>query len=274
MGFIKIDQGKCTRGGVCVAECPIKVISMDSKCNCPTPTFDFEKYCIRCGHCVAVCPTGAFSLNWLEPEECIGVKTEMDISSKQARQLLLKRRSTRTFRKKIVPRSIIRDLLEVACSAPSAKNRQMWHWVVIEDPKEVQRLAKIVTDYMRKITREKPGEAEEKGFNRVIASWVDGNDSICRGAPHVLLVHGERDWHFGCEDTALSLCFLDLYANSLGLGTCWGGYFYKAVNEYKPLFDALGLPEDHLAFGALMLGYPKFKYNRIPRRNEARVNWR
>jgi hypothetical protein len=40
------------------------------------------------------------------------------------------------------------------------------------------------------------------------------------------------------------------------------------------LFEALGLPPGHLAFGAMMIGYPKFKYRRIPIRNRQKVIWR
>jgi nitroreductase len=79
---------------------------------------------------------------------------------------------------------------------------------------------------------------------------------------------------FLLEDTALVLSLLDLYATTLGLGACWAGYVYKTVNAYPPLFEALGLPSGHLAFGAMMIGYPKFKYRRIPIRNRPKVIWR
>ncbi|MBW2618220.1 MAG: ferridoxin, partial [Deltaproteobacteria bacterium] len=55
---------------------------------------------------------------------------------------------------------------------------------------------------------------------------------------------------------------------------CWAGYLYTAINAYPPLAEALGLPVDHKAYGALMIGYPVFKYHRLPLRNQPRVNWR
>ena len=73
---------------------------------------------------------------------------------------------------------------------------------------------------------------------------------------------------------ALALCLLDLYATTIGLGVCWGGYLYGAANADAAVFEALGLPAGHRAFGAVMLGYPKFKYQRIPVRNEPRVTWK
>ena len=128
-------------------------------------------------------------------------------------------------------------------------------------PKEVRRLAGMVIDWMRRVARQRPEAAVASGFTRAVAGWDDGIDSICRGAPHIIIAHADKGWTFGPEDSALALSLLDLYATSIDLGACWGGYFYKAVNAHPPLFKALNLPEDHMAFGAVMLGYPKYKYH-------------
>jgi len=123
------------------------------------------------------------------------------------------------------------------------------------------------------VIQHNPEAAETMGLTRAVACWDEGYEHICQGAPHVIVAHANKNWGFGAEDCALALSLLDLYATSLGLGACWGGYFYKAVNAYPPLFEALGLPSDHLAFGAMMVGYPKFTYQRIPIRKRPRVTW-
>ena len=274
MSLITIDQEKCNQDGICVAECPARIIQLDSKEDYPTPTSDFKDACLKCGHCVTVCPTGALSLDWLSPEDCKPIKQELFVTPEQAEQFLTGRRSIRAFKEKTVPRTILERLLEIACSAPSAKNQQPWHWIVVQEPAEVRRLAGMVIDWMRAVIRDNPEEAEERGFIRAVASWDEGYERICRGAPHIIVAHADKNWRFGAEDCALALSLLDLFATSIGLGACWGGYFYKAVNGHPPLFSALGLPNDHLAFGAIMVGYPKFKYQRIPIRNRPRVTWK
>jgi len=273
MAFITVDQGKCNQDGICVAECPTQVIQMDSKKDYPYPTTDFEDFCLRCGHCVAVCPTGAMRLDWFGLAECKPIKQELGVTPEQAEQFLCGRRSIRAFKEKRVPRAILEKLIEIACSAPSAKNQQPWHWAVVEDPARVRRLAGMVADWMRMVIQGNPEAAEESGFKRVMAAWDNGHERICRGAPHIIVAHADKNWPFSTEDCTLAISLLDLYATSLGLGACWGGYFYKAVNAYPPLFQALGLPSDHLAFGAIMVGYPKFRYQRIPPRNPPRVTW-
>jgi nitroreductase/NAD-dependent dihydropyrimidine dehydrogenase PreA subunit len=269
-----VDKDKCNKDGLCVSECPARIIQMDEKDGYPFPTPDFEDYCIKCGHCVSVCPADALRLDWLAPEVCTAVNKDLRLTPEQAEQFLRGRRSIRTFKDKTVPREILEKLLDIACSAPSAKNQQPWHWIVVEKPEEVRRLAGMVVEAMRLFIRTDPEAAQTMGLPRTVAFWDQGYDRICRGAPHLIVVHADRNWAFGAEDSALALSLLDLYATSIGLGACWAGYVYRTVNSYPPLFEALGLPADHLAFGAMMIGYPKFKYRRIPLRHRPRVTWK
>lgn len=274
MSFITIDQAKCNKKGICVAECPTRVIRMDFKDGYPRPTPDFYDFCLKCGHCVAVCPTEALSLHWLRPEDCKPIKSELVVTPEQVEQLLSGRRSIRSFKGKLVPRAILEKLLEIASFAPSVKNQQPWHWIVVQNPKEVRRLAGMVIDWMHTVIQNNLEEAEFMGFTRVAAHWDEGYEYICRGAPHLIVVHASSNLRSGAEDCALALSLFDLYATSFGIGTCWGGYFCRATNAYTALSEALGIPSDHLAFGTMMIGYPKFQYQRIPIRNRPVVTWK
>jgi nitroreductase/NAD-dependent dihydropyrimidine dehydrogenase PreA subunit len=269
----EVDPEKCNRDGLCVEECPGRIIRLDDKAGVPLPEAEFASYCIACGHCVAVCPTGAFKLNWLGPDQCPEIVNDLKLTAEQAEQFLRSRRSIRTFKDKLVVRAQLEKLLEMACYAPSAKNSQPWHWAVVENPTEVHRLAGLVIDYMRAFIAEKPKLAALFSYTRVVAAWDKGLERVCRGAPHLIVAHADKNWGFGAEDTALALSYLELYAPVLGLGTCWAGYFYSAVNAYPPLFEALKLPAKHKAFGAMMVGYPKFRYQRLVPRKPPKVNW-
>jgi nitroreductase/NAD-dependent dihydropyrimidine dehydrogenase PreA subunit len=274
MTWITIDQKKCNQDGLCVSECPTRIIRLDPVENYPVPLPDFSEACLKCGHCVTICPTGALSLDWLSPENCTPITDELQVTPEQAEQFLCARRSIRSFKKQTISDDVIEKLLEIACSAPSAKNQQPWYWTVVRKPDEVKRLAGMVIDWMREVARRDPQMAAARGFTRPIAAWDSGDERICRGAPHIIVAHADKNWVFGPEDSALALGLLDLYATSIGLGACWGGYFYKAVNAHPPLFKALGLPDSHKAFGAIMLGVPKFNYRRIPVRRPPRIEWR
>ena len=274
MNPFNIDPQKCNKDGICVMACPTKVIQRKSSDDPPTPAPDFSDYCLLCGHCVAVCPTGAFSMNWLNPDQCLPFNKENTLTPEQAEQFIRSRRSMRNFKDTPVERPKLEKLLEIACFAPSAKNSQPWYWTVVEDPAEVRRLAGMVIDWMRNVIKSSPEQAEIRGLPRVVAAWDAGHERICRGAPHVIVVHSDRNYGFGAEDSALALGYFELFAPTLGLGSCWGGYFYSAVNAYPPLYEALGLPTGHRAFGAVMVGYPKLTYRRMPLRSKPRITWR
>lgn len=274
MHTIAIDPEKCNKDKLCVMACPTGVIRLNSADEVPEATPDFKNYCLACGHCVAVCPTGAFSLDWLSSQACPPIRKELALTPQQTEQFLRTRRSIRNFKDKPVERRKLEKLLEIACCAPSARNSQPWHWTVVEKPSEVRRLAAMVIEWMQAVIRKYPQQAELRGFPRVVAAWDAGQERICRGAPHVILVHGDKNYGFGAEDGALALSYFELYAPMLGLGSCWGGYFYSAVNAHPPLFESLGLPAAHRAFGAVMVGYPELRYQRLPLRKAPQVTWR
>jgi nitroreductase/NAD-dependent dihydropyrimidine dehydrogenase PreA subunit len=268
-----VDPEKCNRDGVCVEECPARIIHLNDTVAVPFADAEFASYCIACGHCVGVCPTGAFTLSWLAPDQCPPIDKNIELTAEQAEQFLRHRRSIRTFKDQPVERRKLEKLLEMACYAPSAKNSQPWHWTVVENPAQVQHLARLVIEYMRGFVAEKPKLAALLAYTRVVAAWDSGYDRVCRRAPHLIVAHADKNWGFGAEDTALALSYFELYAPVLGLGTCWAGYFYAAVNAYPPLGEALRLPAKHKAFGAMMVGYPKFRYQRLLPRKPPKVSW-
>jgi nitroreductase/NAD-dependent dihydropyrimidine dehydrogenase PreA subunit len=269
----EVDAKTCTRDGLCVAECPARIIRLLPSDPVPVPEPDFASYCIRCGHCVAVCPTGAFRLDWLGPEQCPEVRAEHRLTAEQAEQFLRARRSIRTYQETPAERTTLERLLALACHAPTAKNNQPWHWTVVASPAEVRRMAGLAVDWMRGYIAERPKVAGLLGFTRVVAAWEAGVERVCRGAPHLIVGHADKNYAYGAEDTALALSYLELYAPVLGLGTCWAGYFYAAVNAHPPLFEALQLPARHKAFGAVMVGYPVHRYRRLPPRKPPAVTW-
>jgi nitroreductase/NAD-dependent dihydropyrimidine dehydrogenase PreA subunit len=274
MTTIHVDREKCNKDGICVSQCATRVIEMDPEGGYPKALPEFEDFCVKCGHCVVFCPKAAFSLDWLTPEGCRPMKDELSVTREQAEQLLCGRRSIRSFKKKRVPRSTLRKVLEVASSAPSAMNQQPWHWMVVWDTEEVKRLAAMAIEWMRGIIKELPEGQHRTWLTRAVASHDSGYDRLCRGAPHVAILHANKNLRFVSQDCALALGFFDLYAASMGLGTCWATMFYEAINAYPSLAQAISLPPDHIVYGAFAVGYPRFRSRSIPPRGPIRVSWK
>lgn len=55
---------------------------------------------------------------------------------------------------------------------------------------------------------------------------------------------------------------------------CWAGYEQMAISSNFAIKKFLGMPPKTDCFGALLLGYPKYQYRRIPLRNKAYVMWK
>ena len=274
LSLFHIDQQKCKRDGICAQECPAQIIIQNEKSDFPLPAENAAEFCIDCGHCVAVCPHGALALKTMSPEACAKVKEKLHPGPQQIRQLLMARRSVRSYKEASVPRHLLERLLDTARYAPTGSNKQRVHWIVFENPAEVRQLAQLVIDWMRLMLPETQDEYLALRMKRIISAWDRGNDRILRGAPHLLVVHSPADLPFGGVDCTIALTYLELYAYSVGLGTCWAGYFTSAANLYAPLSAALKLPEGHICSGAVMLGFPQYQYERIPLRNAQQVTWR
>lgn len=272
MSLFTIDRDKCTGDGICAAVCPVGIIKAPEKGSYPEPVPGAERICIECGHCLAVCPQGALALESMKEKEIPGFDPGLLPSPEQLELAMRARRSVRLYQDKPVPRDLLAKLIAVARYAPSGHNSQPVHWLVIENPDEVQRLAGLVIDWMRLMDKENPAQAGTIGLGKLVEGWDKGKDLICRSAPHLVIAHAAST--MGLSACAIALTYLELAAFANGLGACWAGFLHWAATSYPPLQQALALPEGHQCCGALMIGYPKFRYHRIPARKEPPVTWR
>ncbi len=265
MAFLTIDHDKCKRDGICVAECPFSLIHENRETGFPEVRPAAERLCIVCGHCLAVCPHQALTLKAVNGAASPLVDRQLAASPAVLAQFLKSRRSIRTYRKDRVDRATQEQLLDITRWAPSAKNGQPVHWLMVEDEAELRRLAGMVVDWFR----------EENLYPGVVKAWGESKDLVLRDAPLLAIAHAPKTGLLKpTEDCTIALTYLELAAHANGLGACWAGFLMSAANAYQPLIEALALPQDHKVYGAMMLGHPKFRYRRIPPRLPVRVEWR
>lgn len=274
MSLIEVDISKCRRDRICGLECPGKLIVFPEKDSYPEVVENADQYCIHCEHCVAVCPHEALTLQGIGPEQLEAAADEQCPTQSQVRQFLISRRSARTFKKEPVSRQQIEELIDIARYAPTGSNKQQVYWLVIDGRDQLQHIASLVIDWMRMLLQHSPDEELNRRYGRLVEAWDQGVDRITRQAPHLIIAHAPADVFGAGTDCVIGLTYLELAAYSMGLGACWAGYVNAAANYYPPLQEVLQLPEGHLPYGAMMLGYPVYKYPRIPRRQPARITWR
>jgi nitroreductase/NAD-dependent dihydropyrimidine dehydrogenase PreA subunit len=274
MSLFSIDERKCTRDGICVAECPARIIELKSDASVPTPVEGAEKGCIRCGHCVAVCPHGAFSHALMKVEDCPPLRNDPAFTPEQAEVFLRSRRSIRRYQARAVEQEKLVRLIEIARYAPTGSNSQLVKYLVVNSPEKVKKISGLVIDFMRGMVQSKQPIAESYRLDRLVSAWDSGYDIISRGAPSLVFAYAPKAYGIAQVDCTSALAYLDLAAPPLGLGCCWAGFIMMANLYFPPLQQEMALPEGYAAFGAMMVGYPKYRYYRLPTRKEAEIVWR
>ncbi len=252
---ILINSELCCGDELCVKICPTSCFSME---NNKAVINEFAgQICIDCGHCVSICPKNALTME-IDGEIKSGEKlksTELPTVS-QVKTLIKSRRSIRNYQDKVVPNDLITEALTTMTYSPTAKNKQYLEWCIVQGHEKIQAMAGHVIDFFR------PNSA----LKRLVKAFDNGHDPIFRSAPCLIFAHCDSKEPFGEVDCSIAISQLDLLLQTYGLGTCWAGFGMTAAKHYEPFRLALEIPQEHIAFAGLMVGYSKYKFNAAPPR--------
>ncbi|MDY6856521.1 MAG: nitroreductase family protein [Thermodesulfobacteriota bacterium] len=273
MNLLEVNIETCNKDGICAATCPVGIIEVQNA-QYPTLIDGAEDLCIQCGHCVAVCPTASLSHCDIPIDKCPTIQKELQISLAQCEQFLRARRSIRTYKEQSVPKSEVLKLIDLARYAPTGHNSQSVQWLVLGDRDELKHLAGITVEWLRWMLGNMSEFALSLHMDMAIQRWEEGNDIILRGAPIVIVAHASKDDHMAPTSSTIALSYLELASTSMGLGCCWAGYFHAAATTFPLMIEALPLPDGHKCLGAMMMGYPRFSFHRLPLRNQPEIIWR
>lgn len=285
---IIINQELCDKEGLCVKVCLAGVFEKADADSYPVVAHPEE--CYTCGHCVAVCPGNAIDHGGLTMENFPPIGDEMTIEPQRLQGFLRKRRSMRRYnQKRIVPRKLIGKMLEAGRYAPTGTNAQSLEHIVVTDPEVRKSLVAHTIDVFRqefdslqeKLARDdvdpldaSRAESDLQSFKRVVADYEAGDDPIFYKAPVVIITHAKRaSTATPLEDATLASFQMMLMAESLGLGTCYIGYFYEVTNQSIEIRNLLGIPEKNDILMSFIAGYPAVRFSRLVDRNPLSVRW-
>ena len=273
MGLLTIDETKCKKDGICARECPLVIIKLQDGDGFPEIVPEGEAICNSCGHCVAICPHDALDHARVPRESSPLIDKDLGINENQAVQFLRSRRSIRFFKDKPVEREKLQRLIEIARYAPTGGNLQLVEWVVFTDPEMINGIAEQTVAWLREVIEKAP-ESVPPYFPLIAGAWDMGYNSVTWSAPALVLASAPQEAVSGRVDVTLALAYFELAATKLGLGTCWAGLVYGAMQSSAVVREAAGLPEGHPHFYPMMVGYPKAKYRRAPERNAPKITWK
>ena len=176
-------------------------------------------------------------------------------------ELIKTRRAVRYYQGKPVPKEQITQLLNLACRAPSAHNRQPWRFAVLTQPAEKVRLAGAMGQRLKQ-DRTADGDSHAEIERDVARSYAR-----ITGAPVVIVVclsmvdmdtypdpqRNHNEWVMAVQSVSMAAQNLWLAAHSQGLAMCW---LCAPLFVPKLVSNTLNLPADWEPLGLMTLGYP------------------
>lgn len=151
----------------------------------------------------------------------------------EAIENILTRTSVREFNDQAIESDKLETIIKAAFGAPSAVNRQPWHFVIVDQPDLRADLAKGLT-YCEMVAQSP------------VAIMVCGNKDK--------FFQGEDDLYW-ISDTSAACQNILLAAHALGLGAVW-----SAIYPEKERIDAvrriMNLPDNLIPLSLIPIGYP------------------
>jgi nitroreductase len=212
-------------------------------------------------------------------------------------EAIRQRKSIRAFTSRPVSRDVIKDILNIACRAPSAMNTQPWEFVVVSGER-LDRIRAAVVEKLRSGAAMQPdhlvvgwpGESIYKARQIALAKllfkamdipredrekrawWLERGFRFFDAPAAVILVSDKALSEAGpLLDMGAVMQNICLAAMEFGLGTCIEdqGILYPEV-----LREQTGIPETKRLVIAIALGYPDpdFPANRIRSEREPAEN--
>ncbi|MDD2480112.1 MAG: nitroreductase family protein [Victivallaceae bacterium] len=257
--MILVDKGKCVRCGACVKDCIVEIMKPDAD-GVPFVAENEAQYCTNCLHCLAVCPQGAVICHEVTPENCAPIGELPD--PEKFMNLLRQRRSIRQYKDENLDQETLEKLKAALAWTPTGCNNHRLYFVVIEDKTEMDFFRAEMSRMLKFLIKTGIMRLIYPNFKRYLADIMGGKDVVFRNAPHLIVVATPKKSPCAEADPWIALSHFDLFAQSLGVGTCWCGFAVHAFKWNGKMRRKLNLPSGYKIGAAMLFGKPDVQYAR------------
>lgn len=263
--MFKVDENKCIHCGLCSKDCIAAVISMDEN---NTPKATAPQRCIKCQHCLAICPVGAISILGKNPDELDKVYAQ---NPDMILNLIKSRRSDRQYKKENLDADKLNKLKNMLNWVPTGCNYRKLHFSFIDDIEVMNEFRDYTNKKIISALEKKPIKAVAEKFSNYAKLLLKGEDVIFRGAPHMVVVSNHVDAPCSKEDAIIALSYFELYAQSMGVGTCWCGLGDSCMKLFPELCEYMEIPDGYKPEYAMLFGPKEVNYSRTTQPNDVSV---
>jgi ferredoxin len=261
----KVDENKCIHCGLCEKDCICNVISLNEN---KIPVASDGRNCINCQHCLTICPVGAISVNGKSPENSDQIYSQ---NPDMILNLIKSRRSDRNFKNENLDNERMQKLKDMLKYVPTGCNCHGLHFSFIDDVNVMNDFRDYVNKKVVTALTKKPIKAVAEKFSPFAKGLINGEDVIFRGAPHMIVVSNSIKASCAAQDPIIALSYFELYAQSLGVGTCWCGLAEGAMKIFPELCDYMEIPEGYQLGYAMLFGEKEVNYQRTIQPQEAEI---
>jgi nitroreductase len=178
-------------------------------------------------------------------------------------QAIAERRAVREFTSALISQEMMRDLIDSAILAPSARNLQPWSFAVVLDRDRIEGHAQNAKEWLL------ANQTPELG---AMATMIeDARYSLFHHAPALLIILATDASRQSAEDCCLAAQNLMLAARARNLGTCWIGLSRPWLNLPETKLQ-LGLPSRYQVVAPIIVGHPQ-AWPDPQERSVPEINW-
>lgn len=264
----KVDENKCIHCEKCVKDCISHIIHFNAE-KFPHVLKEDEKKCLKCQHCLAICPTGAISVFDKKAENSEPCNNYPNVE--QLENLIKSRKSFRQYRHENLPQETMQKLKNILKYVPTGCNSHKLHISVIEDVEVMDRFRNRTNNTIKKILLSTKVSALSKKFQHYKNEFLNGDDVIFRGAPHMIVVSTPIDTPCANVDPIIALSYFELYAQNLGVGTLWCGFAQICLKLIPELCEFLEIPDGYKPGYVMLFGATDVKYQRTTQPEEYKI---
>ncbi len=255
----KVNTETCIRCGLCISDCTVKALTKNPE-GYPVMKTGMESVCIGCQHCLAICPEGAAGIHGLRAEDCA---PKAALPSPDAMLALLRqRRSVRQYKPESVPQETLEKLKESLRWSPTGCNDHRLAFHLVESAEDMAECRIRIRRILMFLVKTGLMKLAYSGYRRFLDDIRNGTDVIFRGAPHMIVAMTPKNAPCRESDPWIALSYFDLYAQSLGLGTCWCGFAAYAFRFFPSMRKMIPVPAGYRIAGVLLFGTPSVSYPR------------
>lgn len=171
-------------------------------------------------------------------------------------ETILTRRSTRSYSSAPVEKEKLEKIIEAGRYAPSGGNNQTNHFIVVQNPEVLKKLAELAQNAFAKM------EVTEQTYSSLKSSIMQskkGGYVFYYHAPVLIIVANQKNYGNNIADCSVAVENMMIAANSLDLGSCWINQIHWLTEEPSMLkyLQELGLKENERVYSSMIIGYPK-----------------